>query len=145
MLFAGDHFYKSWPNLHAIRGTGCRDVRAWIDSLSRMIDERPQHLAGGHTRPLIGAEGVTEALTRYRDGIASIFEQTIAGMNRGLTPDQLVETVKLPAELAELDYLKPYYGNVEWAVRAIFIFAGHRTRSTPWRVNCWRRPGATTT
>ena len=120
VLFAGDNFYKSWPNLYAIRGTGYRDVRAWIESLSRMIAERPQVLVGGHTRPVIGADRVTEVLTHYRDGIASIFEQTIAGMNQGLTPDELVETVKLPAELAELDYLKPYYGNVEWAVRAIF-------------------------
>ena len=120
VVFAGDNFYKSWPNLYAIRGTGYRDVRAWIDSLSRMILERPSALVGGHTRPVIGADKAVEVLTHYRDGIASIFEQTIAGMNRGLTPDQLVETVKLPPELAELDYLKPYYGNVEWAVRAIF-------------------------
>ena len=120
VLFAGDNFYKSWPNLYAIRGTGYRDVSAWIESLSRMIAERPQVLVGGHTRPVIGADRVTEVLTHYRDGIASIFEQTIAGMNQGLTPDELVETVKLPSELAELDYLKPYYGNVEWAVRAIF-------------------------
>ena len=41
-------------------------------------------------------------------------------MNQDLTPDELVQTVKLRPELAELDYLKPYYGNVEWAVRAIF-------------------------
>ncbi|MXY04333.1 MAG: alkyl/aryl-sulfatase, partial [Gammaproteobacteria bacterium] len=120
VLFAGDNFYKSWPNLYAIRGTGYRDVRAWIDSLSRMIEERPHHLVAGHTRPVIGAAQATEVLTHYRDGIASIFEQTIAGMNRGLTPDELVQTVKLPPELAELDYLKPYYGNAEWAVRAIF-------------------------
>ena len=120
VLFAGDNFYKSWPNLYAIRGTGYRDVRAWIGSLSRMIEERPQALVAGHTRPVIGADQVAEALTHYRDGVASIFEQTIAGMNQGLTPDQLVETVQLPPELAELDYLKPYYGNVEWAVRAIF-------------------------
>ena len=120
VLFAGDNFYKSWPNLYAIRGTGYRDVRAWIDSLSRMIEERPHALVAGHTRPVIGADRVTEVLTHYRDGVASIFEQTIAGMNRGLTPDELVETVRLPPELAELDYLKPYYGNVEWGVRAIF-------------------------
>ena len=41
-------------------------------------------------------------------------------MNRGMTPDELVETVALPPELAELDYLREYYGNVEWGVRAIF-------------------------
>ena len=120
VLFAGDNFYKSWPNLYAIRGTGYRDVRAWIASLASMIAKEPHYLVGGHTRPLLGQEPVSEVLTNYRDGIASIFGQTIAGMNKGMTPDQLVETVKLPPELAELDYLREYYGNVEWGVRAIF-------------------------
>ena len=41
-------------------------------------------------------------------------------MNRGLTPDELVEVVKLPEKFAELDYLRAYYGNIEWGVRAIF-------------------------
>ncbi len=120
VLFAGDNFYKSWPNLYAIRGTGYRDVRAWAASLDAMLAEEPAHLVGGHTRPVLGRERVRQALTHYRDGIRSIFDQTIAGMNRGLTPDQLVETVRLPPELAELDYLRPYYGNVAWAVRSIF-------------------------
>ena len=120
VLFAGDNFYKSWPNLYAIRGTGYRDVRAWTASLTSMLSEEPHYLVGGHTRPVLGRETVTEVLTNYRDGIASIFEQTIAGMNRGMTPDELVETVVLPPELAELDYLGEYYGNVEWGVRAIF-------------------------
>lgn len=120
VLFAGDNFYKSWPNLYAIRGTGYRDVRAWVASLTSMIAKEPHYLVGGHTRPILGRESVAEVLTNYRDGIASIFEQTIAGMNRGMTPDQLVETVRLPPELAELDYLREYYGNVEWGVRGIF-------------------------
>ncbi len=47
-----------------------------------------------------GPETVAEVLTDYRDGIASGFEQTIDGMNKGMTPDPLVETVTLPPELA---------------------------------------------
>ena len=120
VLFAGDNFYKSWPNLSAIRGTGYRDVRGWIASLTSMIAEQPHYLVAGHTRPVRGPETVAEVLTNYRDGIASVFEQTIDGMNKGMTPDQLVETVALPPELAQLEYLREYYGNVEWGVRGIF-------------------------
>lgn len=120
VLFAGDNFYKSWPNLYAIRGTAYRDVRAWTASLDAMLAENPAHLVGGHTRPVLGRERVREVLTNYRDGIRSVFEQTIAGMNRGLTPDQLVEVVQVPPELADLDYLRPYYGHPAWAVRSIF-------------------------
>ena len=59
-------------------------------------------------------------LTNYRDAIRFVFDKTIEGMNKGMTPDELVETVKLPAKYAEKDYLKEYYGNIEWAVRSIF-------------------------
>jgi uncharacterized sulfatase len=120
VLFAGDNFYKSWPNLYAIRGTPYRDVSAWIDSLTSMLAENPEHLVGGHTRPILGQDETITTLTNYRDAIRSIFDQTIDGMNRGLTPDELVQVVKLPEKFAELDYLREYYGNIQWSVRAIF-------------------------
>jgi uncharacterized sulfatase len=63
---------------------------------------------------------VAQALTDYRDAIRFVFEKTVEGMNLGMPPDELVGYVKLPAELAEKDYLGEFYGNVEWAVRAIF-------------------------
>ena len=120
VLFAGDNFYKSWPNLYAIRGTPYRDVLAWINTLTSMIDENPKHLVGGHTRAIFGQQQTIETLSNYRDAIKSVFDQTIAGMNLGLTPDELVEVVKLPEKYTQLDYLKEYYGNIEWGVRAIF-------------------------
>ncbi len=41
-------------------------------------------------------------------------------MNKGLTPEQIVERVKLPAHLARQPYLHEYYGTVRWSVRAVF-------------------------
>jgi len=41
-------------------------------------------------------------------------------MNQGLTPDEIVERVKLPSHLAGLPYLHEYYGTVAWSVRAVF-------------------------
>ena len=120
VLFAGDNFYKSWPNLYAVRGTMYRDIRAWADSVNMMIQERPDYLVAGHTRPIIGSETINEVMTDYRDAIRFVFDKTIEGMNKGMTPDELVDYVKLPARLAEKDYLREYYGNIQWAVRQIF-------------------------
>lgn len=120
VLFCGDEFYKSFPNLYAIRGTPYRDVRAWADSLTRMIEEGAETLVPGHTRPILGAGPVREVLTDYRDAVKFVHDKTVEGMNLGLTPDELVEFVKLPAHLAEKDSLQPFYGNVEWGVRSIF-------------------------
>ena len=120
VLFSGDNFYKSWPNLYPIRGSAYRDVQAWADSVDMMLQENPDKLVPGHTRPVTDKALVIEMLTNYRDAIRFVFDKTIEGMNQGMTPDELVDYVKLPAEYAEKDYLKEYYGNVEWAVRSIF-------------------------
>jgi alkyl sulfatase BDS1-like metallo-beta-lactamase superfamily hydrolase len=120
VVFTGDNFYRSWPNLYAIRGTGYRDVGQWIHSLDMMLAEKPRHAVPGHTLPLIGEKQTIEILTNYRDAIRYVFDATIEGMNKGMTPDELVHRVKLPPELATKDYLREFYGNVEWGVRAIF-------------------------
>lgn len=120
VVFTGDNFYQSWPNLYAIRGTGYRDVRGWIQSLDMMIAEKPAHAVPGHTRPLLGEKRTMEVLTNYRDAIQHVFVQTIAGINQGMTPDELVGHVELPDRLKNLDHLREYYGNIEWGVRAIY-------------------------
>ncbi len=120
VVFTGDNFYQSWPNLYAIRGTDYRDVQAWIRSLDLMLADKPAHVVPGHTRPLVGEQRTVEVFTNYRDAIEHVFVQTVAGINQGLTPDELVAYVQLPERFKKLDYLREYYGNIEWGVRAIF-------------------------
>ncbi|MEM7336118.1 MAG: alkyl sulfatase dimerization domain-containing protein, partial [Chloroflexota bacterium] len=122
VLFGGDNYYKSWPNLSPIRGAPYRDIKAWIHSLDMMLAEEAEVLVAGHTRPLIGKALVKESMTHYRDAIKFVFDKTIEGINKGLTPDQLVSYVQLPKKYLELDNIRPYYGNPEWAVRAIFTY-----------------------
>lgn len=120
VAFAGDNFYKSWPNLYAIRGTPYRDIRAWAKAIDRVLNEKPQAVVGGHTRPVIGERQVNEVLGNFKDAVRFLFKKTVEGINQGMTPDQLVEYVVLPEKYRKLDYLRPYYGNPEWAIRAIF-------------------------
>ncbi|MEM1442786.1 MAG: alkyl/aryl-sulfatase [Verrucomicrobiota bacterium] len=120
VVFTGDNFYQSWPNLYAIRGHAYRDVQKWIRSLSLMIAEKPAHVVPGHTQPIVGEEKTVEVLTNYRDAVEHVFKETIKGINLGMTPDELVEHIDLPDHLKELDYLQEYYGNIEWGVRGIF-------------------------
>jgi alkyl sulfatase BDS1-like metallo-beta-lactamase superfamily hydrolase len=120
VLMPGDNFYKAFPNLYTIRGTPYRDVRAWVASLDAMRARRPRHLVPSHTRPLSGADEIHATLTDYRDAIQFVHDQTVRGINKGLTPEELVETVRLPAHLARKPYLQEYYGTVEWSVRSIF-------------------------
>jgi len=120
VLLPGDNFYKSFPNLYAIRGTAYRDVMRWAGSLDKMRALKAEFLVPCHTRPLKGIEKISETLTDYRDAIQYVHDQTIRWMNKGLTPDEIVEKVKLPAHLAGKPYLHEYYGTVAWSVRGIF-------------------------
>lgn len=120
VVFAGDNFYKSWPNAPAIRGTGYRDVLAWAQSIDAMKALKPAVLVGGHTKPIVGAAEVDSVLGNYARGIRYIFDETIKGMNEGKSAEELAATIRLPADLAALDYLKPYYGNPEWTIKSIF-------------------------
>lgn len=123
ILLTGDNLYRAFPNLYTIRGTPYRDVESWYRSLDEMRALRPRALALGHTRPVSGEAEAMEALTAYRDAIQFVHDQTIRGINLGLTPDELVDSVVLPPHLARHPFLQEHYGRVEWAVRS--IFSGH--------------------
>ena len=56
----------------------------------------------------------------YRDAIRFVHDKTREGMDKGLTPNELVDYVKLPPHLAKRSYLTEFYGRVDTAVRAVF-------------------------
>lgn len=136
VLLPGDDFYKSYPNLSPLRGLRLRPPETWIVSLDNMIELNADYLVQGHMRPVFGRDEVRHALTVYRDGIKTILDQTLDGIRQGKTPDELVQQVKLPPELAKSPYLQEYYGNVAWTVRGIYAdyvgwFDGNPTNIFP--------------
>jgi len=136
VLFGGDNFYMSFPNLYAIRGISYRDVSQWVDTLDSMIKLDAEVLITGHARPVVGASAVNAVLSDYREAIDYVLTSTLEGANLGMTPDELAATVRLPAHLAEKPYLQEYYGVLEWSVRSIYTgylgwFDGNPTRLFP--------------
>jgi len=132
ILLPGDNFYRSFPNLYAIRGTAYRDVMDWVHSLDKMRALKPEILVPSHTRPIFGQTEIYQTLTDYRDAIQFVHDQTIRAMNNGLDVEEIVELVKLPPHLAEKPYLQEFYGRVDWSVRSIFTgylgwFGGNAT------------------
>jgi len=119
-LIPGDNFYWSFPNLYTIRGTPFRSLKRWYQSIDRMRDLNPAYLIPCHTRPVVGAERIQKILTDYRDAIQFVHDQSIRGMNMGMTPDELAERISLPPHLAAKPFLQPFYGKVSWSVRSMF-------------------------
>lgn len=109
------------PNIHTLRGTKFRDPVQWVASLDKLREFRAEYMVPLHGQPVTGADKVEEVLRMTRDGIAYIHDQTVRWMNKGLTPDELVEKVKLPPHLAGYTpYLREYYGTVKHSVRQIY-------------------------
>jgi len=119
VLFAGDNFYKAFPNLYPLRGAQ-RSAQDWANSVDKMLREGPDAVVPGHTRPVLGKEASATALRDYRDGIRYVFTKTIEGMNEKMTPDDLAASIKLPPALASSEYLQEHYGTVAFSVRSIY-------------------------
>lgn len=120
VLMCGDNLYRTFPNLYTIRGTPHRDLMQWVRSLDIIRYLQPEYLAPSHTRPILGKVKIREIVTTYRDGIQYVHDQTVRWMNRGMTPDELVQQVRLPEHLAKSPFLQEFYGKVSWSVRNVF-------------------------
>lgn len=112
----------TFPNLHTLRGTKFRDPVQWVKSIDKLRKLKAAYLVPTHGQPVHGEEKVEEVLRMTRDGIQYVHDQTVRHMNKGLTPDELANTVKLPEHLAGYaPYLRQYYGTVKQAVRQIYV------------------------
>lgn len=135
-LFTGDNYYKSFPNLYAIRGSQYRDVKSWGESIEKMSAFSVEYLVPGHTRPLSGKSLIHNSLINYSSAILSVYHQTIDAMNKGYTLQQTVDKVKLADSLINKANLQEFYGSVPWGVRSIFLhyvgwFDGNPTNLYP--------------
>jgi alkyl sulfatase BDS1-like metallo-beta-lactamase superfamily hydrolase len=121
ILISADNLYKSFPNLYTIRGTWFRSLKNWYRSVDIIRDLRPDYLIPCHGRPIVGAEEIYGIATDYRDAIQFVHDQSLRGINQGLTADDLAEVVKLPEHLADSPYLQEFYGKVSWSARSMFF------------------------
>jgi len=120
VLFPGDNFYKTFPNLYTIRGTPYRDLVGWVNSIDMMRYLEPEYLVPSHTRPIVGKENINTLLTTYRDAIQFVHDQTVRLMNLGLDPNEIAERLVLPKHLGDSPYLKEFYGTPEWSSKNVF-------------------------
>jgi alkyl sulfatase BDS1-like metallo-beta-lactamase superfamily hydrolase len=122
-LCMAENVSASLHNLLTPRGAQVRDARAW----SRHIDEAIDLFAGGtevvftgHHWPRWGGERVLDYLKKQRDLYRYLHDQTVRLLNRGYTPDECAERIRLPESLAREWFNRDFYGTVHHNVKAVY-------------------------
>ena len=111
-----------WPalfNVFAIRGEEYRDPRILLAGFDHLIGVGAEHLVGTHGPPISGADHIRSELTRSRDALQFLWDQTVRGVNLGLTHGELTEFVQLPESFGESYFQSQLYGLFEHHVRQI--------------------------
>ena len=111
-----------WPalfNIYPLRGEIYRDPLLLVEAIDRIRELDPEHLVGVHGPPISGRITVRDTLRDYRDAIQYLWDQTVRGINRGLGPEELAWSVRLPPHLERSPLCRQFYGAVPHHVRQI--------------------------
>ena len=111
-----------WPalfNVFAIRGEEYRDPRVLLDGLEHILALGAEHLVGAHGPPLSGAATIADEVTKYRDSIQFLWDQTVRGINEGRSSAEIGAQIRLPDAFADSYFTQMHYGLAEHHVRQI--------------------------
>jgi alkyl sulfatase BDS1-like metallo-beta-lactamase superfamily hydrolase len=111
-----------WPvlfNIFAIRGEEYRDPRIMLNGVDHLLSLNADHLIGAHGMPISGADEILNRVTKYRDSIQFLWDQTVRLTNRGYTSTELAHEIRLPDFYDDDNLTSEFYGVSEHHVRQI--------------------------
>ena len=114
---------RTMHNLYTLRGTQVRDALAWSDAIEEArlrFGPRTDVIFNSHHWPVWGQEESQRYLAAQRDVYKYIHDQTLRLASRGLTPDEIAETITLPDSLAQEASVHGYYGTLRHNSRAVY-------------------------
>jgi alkyl sulfatase BDS1-like metallo-beta-lactamase superfamily hydrolase len=110
-------------NLYALRGAEVRDARLWSRYINESLDrygDRTDVLIAQHQWPTWGAEKLAAFLKKQRDMYKFVHDQAVRLINRAYTPNDIAETLKIPASLADDWATRGYYGTLSHNAKAVY-------------------------
>lgn len=116
------NLYQAFPAITTMRGACPRDPLSYVDSIDLYRSLNPECLVLIHgPNPVIfGKDNISSIFTNYRDAMQFVHDQTVQNMNKGLTPGEIKEVVKLPPHLATDPFLQQTYGQIDRNIYEIF-------------------------
>lgn len=121
VLASGDFVIWVFPNAGNPRKVQ-RYASEWAGALRKMEQLQPQVLIPGHGPVIFGGARAAQVLRDGAEALEFLTSETLKLMNQGATLDQVLHTVRIPAEYLQKPYLRPKYDDPEFLVRAIYHF-----------------------
>lgn len=104
--------------LATLRGEYYRDPVDLITGIDKLRQIKAPYMIPSHGSPITDGEAGYDIATAHRDAYSYIYSQSIRAINRGLSPDEMASTIRLPPHLANHPWLTPTYVDNEYNVRA---------------------------
>jgi alkyl sulfatase BDS1-like metallo-beta-lactamase superfamily hydrolase len=123
VLCCGDLFIWASPNAGNPQKVQ-RYPKEWAVALREMAGLGAELLLPGHGLPIAGADRIRTALTETAELLEHLHDETLAMMNAGASLDEIVHTVRAPAQLLDRPYLRPVYDEPEFVVRNVWRLYG---------------------
>jgi alkyl sulfatase BDS1-like metallo-beta-lactamase superfamily hydrolase len=101
-----------------------RYAEEWADAFDRIAALGADVLIPGHSMPITDAAAIRERLGSAAELLRHIVDHTIDGLNAGLRPDAILDTLRIPAHLAQLPYLQPFHDRPEFIAANVIRLHG---------------------
>ncbi|MFI0353521.1 MBL fold metallo-hydrolase [Actinomadura sp. 9N407] len=96
-----------------------RYAEEWADAADEMAALRPEVIITGHGDLARGADGIQDELRTMAAYLRHIVDHALEGLNAGLTHDEIVESLDVPAELTAHPRLPAIYDKPEFVCRNV--------------------------
>ncbi|WP_433888430.1 alkyl sulfatase dimerization domain-containing protein [Streptomyces sp. CA-111067] len=119
ILCCGDFYAWNAPNAGNPQKVQ-RFVAEWSQALHWMAGLGAELLLPGHGVPIAGAERIRQTLLSSAALLDHLQQSVLELMNGGLTLDEVLHRVRVPAEMLSKPYLRPTYDEPEFIVRNLW-------------------------
>lgn len=118
VIVAGDLVTGYLPNAGNPRKVQ-RYAEEWADAAEEMAGLEPVAMIPGHGEPVVGAEALQDELGALARYLRLIIDHALRGLNAGVLPDRIVETLEIPADLRDHPRLPAVYDQPEFICRNV--------------------------
>jgi glyoxylase-like metal-dependent hydrolase (beta-lactamase superfamily II) len=118
-IMAGDFLIWNFPNAGNPQKVQRYPIE-WAAALRAMAARRPELLVPAHGLPIGGAARIAEVLHTIADTLDQLVADVVAMMNADATLDEIVHTVRVPADVLAKPFMRPLYDEPEFVVHNVW-------------------------